>query len=108
MGGEGVDFLFFNHSVLRSNPVPGTTPGTCRPSENIHSVKEYETNLLILPRAYLFDHGFGSTGENESLVPKAQAPSRATQKMQGSSRPLPAYCPDEETETPRGNGLARA
>lgn len=72
-------FCFVVTLVLYSNLVPRATSGACRPSENIHSTSEWETDPLLSPRACLFDHGFASNEMMRTFVPKAQAPPRATQ-----------------------------
>lgn len=84
-----VVFVWF--CFLCSNPVPGTTSGACRPSETVHGTSEYKTDPLLSHRACLFDHGFGSIGQNEDLCPQSPGPASGHPVSGGIFRATP--CP---------------
>ena len=82
-------FFFFSCFVLCSNPVPRTTAGACRSSENIRRTSEFEANFLLSPRASLFDQGWIYRRKCGPLSQKPRSHEATLQKEDSSRPPLP-------------------
>ena len=91
-------FSFLIYFVLCSNPMPETTSGVFRPSENIQSINEFKANFLIFFKVCLILVPQEKMG---TLVLKVQVlPSYLADR--GVFQTTSPHCTDAETEAQEG------